>query len=110
MSSEMAARPRLLGSKRAALGQAEPSCDIANRLRAAVASRGFEPCPPSTDEVASCAGQPGGQAAVLSAHETAASEHMNAQAPGEAKLCHPESEAGVFSSVSSLSILWLFLK
>ena len=46
-----AAQAHPAGQQASSSGQAEAGCDIADRLRAAVDSRGFEPCPPSTDNV-----------------------------------------------------------
>ena len=91
-----AAQAHPAGQHAGSSGQAGQRRGIAARLRAAVASRGFEPCPPSTDNVASCSGQSCGQTAAHITHE-AETEQMSDRGYGATMLCHPESEAGMYS-------------
>lgn len=94
-----AAQAHAAGQQVGSSGQAEQGCGIADRLRAAVASRGFEPCPPGTDSVATCAGQACGQTERPSAYEAAA-EQISGNGLGTTTLCHPESETGKYSSLN----------
>ena len=85
------------GQQASSSGQAKHRIGIADRIRAAVASRGFEPCLPSTDNAASCSGQSCGQTAAHSTH--AAAEQMSERGSGPIMICHPDSEAGLYSAL-----------
>lgn len=78
-------------------GYTEQGYGVVDRLRAAVFSRGFEPCPGYSDHAASCAGAyEEQQNAVRSSHGSLASEQISQHEPRAMALCRHESEAGVF--------------
>lgn len=90
------------GQQAGSSGHTEQGYGVVDRLRAAVFSRGFEPCPGYSDHAASCAGPyEQQQNAVRSSHGSLASEKISGHGP-EAIVprCH-EPEAGVFHTQSN---------
>ena len=77
-----------LGQQMGSLGACKESCGVADRLRAAVASRGFEPCPVS--EQPAC-GAPDSAQEVAAGSCAAA---VSCEGPRAMVLCHQDTTAG----------------